>query len=151
MTTRQPLYPQKLALTSPTSGVCSVGIVRSRTEAMEFSFSFLATYWLNSCILHSAVHNLTRDVTIQHSALRCSASLENLPVTTHRAYFPLWDCPSLIHSFSHYEGKVLSDMTPCSLVDVYRSFRGTFINVCRKYTASNPRSRCLCNYHRSKL
>jgi hypothetical protein len=30
-----PLYPQKLALTSPTSGGRSVGIVRSRTEATE--------------------------------------------------------------------------------------------------------------------
>jgi hypothetical protein len=29
------LYPQKLALTSPTSGGRSVGIVRSRTKAME--------------------------------------------------------------------------------------------------------------------
>jgi hypothetical protein len=34
-----PLYPQKLALTSPTSGGRSVGIVRSRTKATEFSFS----------------------------------------------------------------------------------------------------------------
>jgi hypothetical protein len=33
-----PLYPQKLALTSPTGGGRSVGIVRSRTQAMEFSF-----------------------------------------------------------------------------------------------------------------
>jgi hypothetical protein len=32
------LYPQKLAITSPTSGGRSVGIVRSRTQAMEFSF-----------------------------------------------------------------------------------------------------------------
>ena len=31
-----PLYPQKLALTSPTGGG-SVGIVRSRTKAMKFS------------------------------------------------------------------------------------------------------------------
>jgi hypothetical protein len=31
-----PLYPQKLALTSPTGGGHSVGIVRSRTKAMEF-------------------------------------------------------------------------------------------------------------------
>jgi hypothetical protein len=30
-----PLYPQKLALTSPTSGGRSVGIVRSWTEATE--------------------------------------------------------------------------------------------------------------------
>ena len=34
-----PLYPQKLALISPTSGGRSVGIVRSRTKAAEFSFS----------------------------------------------------------------------------------------------------------------
>ena len=31
-----PLYPQKLALTSPTGGGRSVGIVRSRTKATEF-------------------------------------------------------------------------------------------------------------------
>jgi hypothetical protein len=31
-----PLYPLKLALTSPTGGGCSVGIVRSRTKATEF-------------------------------------------------------------------------------------------------------------------
>jgi hypothetical protein len=32
-----PLYPQKLALTSPTGGGSSVGIVHSRTKATEFS------------------------------------------------------------------------------------------------------------------
>jgi len=31
-----PLYPQKLALTSPTGGGRSVGLVRSRTKATEF-------------------------------------------------------------------------------------------------------------------
>jgi len=31
-----PLYPQMLALTSPTGGGRSVGIVRSRTKATEF-------------------------------------------------------------------------------------------------------------------
>jgi hypothetical protein len=31
-----PLYPQKLALTSPTGGGRSVGIGRSRTQATEF-------------------------------------------------------------------------------------------------------------------
>jgi hypothetical protein len=35
---RDTLYPQKLALTSPTSAGRSVGIVRSRTQATEFSF-----------------------------------------------------------------------------------------------------------------
>jgi hypothetical protein len=33
---RGTLYPQKLALTSPTSGGRSLGIVRSRTQATEF-------------------------------------------------------------------------------------------------------------------
>jgi hypothetical protein len=33
------LYPQKLALNSPKSGGRSVGIVRLRTKATEFSFS----------------------------------------------------------------------------------------------------------------
>jgi hypothetical protein len=33
---RDILYPQKLALTSPTNGGRSVGIVRSQIKAMEF-------------------------------------------------------------------------------------------------------------------
>jgi hypothetical protein len=35
---RDTLYPQKLALTSPTSGSRSAGIVRLRTKGTEFSF-----------------------------------------------------------------------------------------------------------------
>jgi len=35
-----PLYPQKLALTSPTGGGRSVGMVRSRTKATEFSLVY---------------------------------------------------------------------------------------------------------------
>jgi hypothetical protein len=34
---RGTLYPQKVALTTQTSGGRSVGIVRSRTQVMEFS------------------------------------------------------------------------------------------------------------------
>jgi hypothetical protein len=37
---RGTLYSQKLALTLPTSGCRSVGIVLSRTQAMEYSFSY---------------------------------------------------------------------------------------------------------------
>jgi len=43
-----PLYPQKLALTSPTGGGRSVGIVRLRTKATDFfyylSFIFIILY-----------------------------------------------------------------------------------------------------------
>ena len=35
------LYPQKLALTSPTGGGRSVGIVRSRTKATEFVLAIM--------------------------------------------------------------------------------------------------------------
>jgi hypothetical protein len=38
---RNTLYPQKLALTSQTSGGRSVGIVRLRTKATQFSFLFI--------------------------------------------------------------------------------------------------------------
>jgi len=39
-----PLFPQKLALTSPTGGGRSVGIVRVRTKATEFSFLYIYTF-----------------------------------------------------------------------------------------------------------
>ena len=49
-----PLYPQKLALTSPTGGGRSVGIVRVRTKATEFSLyshtqlsNFVKVYFLH--------------------------------------------------------------------------------------------------------
>jgi hypothetical protein len=42
-----PLYPQKLALTSPTSGTRSIGIVWSRTQATKF-FSFILVLTLDS-------------------------------------------------------------------------------------------------------
>jgi len=41
-----PLYPQKLALTSPTGGGRSVGIVRSRTKATE---CFLLVFVQEKC------------------------------------------------------------------------------------------------------
>jgi hypothetical protein len=41
-----PLYPQKLALTSPTGGGRYVGMVRSRTKATEFSLAYLESYFL---------------------------------------------------------------------------------------------------------
>jgi len=47
-----PLYPQKLALTSPTGGGRSVGIVRSRTKATEFSLVGLVGFIIR--IYHDA-------------------------------------------------------------------------------------------------
>jgi hypothetical protein len=42
LTTRHPLYPQKLSITSPTSGGRSVGIVGSRTKTTEFILVFIS-------------------------------------------------------------------------------------------------------------
>jgi hypothetical protein len=42
LTTWHPLSAKKLAITSPTSGGRSVGVVRSRTQTMEFSFFFFS-------------------------------------------------------------------------------------------------------------
>jgi hypothetical protein len=47
-----PLYQQKLALTLPTSGGHSVGIVRSRTQATEF-FSVLLHLAFNLLVSYS--------------------------------------------------------------------------------------------------
>ena len=44
-----PLYPQKLTLTSPTGGGRSVGIVRSRTKATEFSLVLVHIYMCYMC------------------------------------------------------------------------------------------------------
>jgi hypothetical protein len=55
---RGTLYPQKLALTWPTSGGGSVGIVCSRTQAAEFSFL---------CLL-STVHGLPIAVAVRSKA-----------------------------------------------------------------------------------
>jgi len=46
-----PLYPQKLALTSPTGSGRSVGIVRVRTKATEFSF-FFSWFHYKKCFLY---------------------------------------------------------------------------------------------------
>jgi hypothetical protein len=45
---RDTLYPQKLALYLPASGGRSVGIIRLRTKATEFRFSFFSFYLLLS-------------------------------------------------------------------------------------------------------
>ena len=54
-----PLYPQKLAQTSPTGGGRSVGIVRSRTKATEFSL-------VSSCCHCAAGDEASHDSKLTH-------------------------------------------------------------------------------------
>jgi hypothetical protein len=51
------LYPQKLALTSPTSGGRSVDIVRLQTKATEFLFvCFLFLRYLSVCLMEGPMY-----------------------------------------------------------------------------------------------
>jgi hypothetical protein len=56
---RGTLYPQNLALTSPTNGGRSVGMVRSRTKAIEFDFiktNFFCPSLCSKIILEAVMH-----------------------------------------------------------------------------------------------
>jgi hypothetical protein len=53
---RGTLYPQKLALSSPTSGGRSVGIVRSRTQATKYFFRKNITVLPNHLLLDTCIY-----------------------------------------------------------------------------------------------
>jgi hypothetical protein len=55
------LCPQKLALTSPTSGGCSVGVVRSRAKVTHFGFFFvcLFPYWAHLRLIQNETAHWT--------------------------------------------------------------------------------------------
>jgi hypothetical protein len=59
---RGTLYPQKLALTSPTSGGHSVGIVRSRTQTTELFNGVFFRRVLN-CETEDSLYNSTSEAT----------------------------------------------------------------------------------------
>ena len=56
-----PLYPQKLALTSPTGGGRSVGIVRVRTKTTEFVLFLL---WLPTFLFPVSAQTLSRNILV---------------------------------------------------------------------------------------
>jgi hypothetical protein len=59
-----PLSPQKLAITSPTSGGRSVGIVRSRTHTMEFKFSDVEILTYKLLNIHFSLRLFARQLKI---------------------------------------------------------------------------------------
>jgi hypothetical protein len=59
-----PSIRKKLAITSPTSGGRSVGVVRSRTQTMEFVFIFLIQKC--ECIQTTVVKNVESKVVLVH-------------------------------------------------------------------------------------
>ena len=82
-----PLYPQKLALTSPTGGGPSVGIVRSRTKATEFLVFFIIII-LN---LRTATFKAYCAILVRLSNFRHQASPRVSPLeSTQRRKVKLW-------------------------------------------------------------
>jgi hypothetical protein len=83
---RGTLYPQKLALSSPTSGGRSVGIVHSRTQATEISVPL--TYALLSCLLYKMllwIHGYRVSLCLAscYTLLSCSADIRQWMCSWH--------------------------------------------------------------------
>ena len=83
-----PLYPQKLALTSPTGGGRSVGIVRSRTKATEFSLGPCVVIYFYSKT--NQMHNISNLFYFGNNTLHVSDGLsvhhqESTRKTVHTA------------------------------------------------------------------
>jgi hypothetical protein len=92
------LYPKKLALTSPKSGGCSVGIVRLRTKATEFVCLFVCLFVCSLTSLpnippsYSFTHPYTRTSFLLchnpfvHSPF-CSSSIQSSPVSVYSSTY----------------------------------------------------------------
>jgi hypothetical protein len=66
-----PSIRKKLAITSPTSGGRSVGIVRSPTQTMEFSFSFsLASLFIVPFFLTAKLVSYSVEITTKVATQR---------------------------------------------------------------------------------
>jgi hypothetical protein len=85
-----PLYPQKLAHTSPTSGGRSVGIIHSRTKATELFSLVVAETWCRNCVVAidlyceiGTVHNrkLQYNITEDTEGIPLFKSKKAIPVT----------------------------------------------------------------------
>jgi hypothetical protein len=74
---RGTLYPHKLAITSPKSGGRSVGIVRSRTQTMEFSFFF---FWSRALLEKLPVLQLHKNLPTFCGTWRFSTMFKSPPL-----------------------------------------------------------------------
>jgi len=88
-----PLYPQKLALTSPTGGGRSVGIVRSRAKATEFFFYYALP-----------------------EALQFTCAIHTLSIYVHRLYLP---CGKFLEVSRSKSEKSYSNATAIYILDNY--------------------------------
>jgi hypothetical protein len=130
---RDTFYPQKLALTSPTSGCRSVGIVLSRTKATEF-----VCFWL---LRGSALWNIAS----------CNPSNTNLLFGKHGAFiFSIKEQTEQGSNENEVENSVTVHATHLvHLTLLYRKIAGRAVQVMglqtnRSYLARKPES-CVCS------
>jgi hypothetical protein len=115
-----PLYPQKLALTSPTSGGRSVGIVRLQIQATEFSLVF------SLCWAQLIWTMLKLD-------MYCSVHL----MTTHFLILShsIWPLSRILHVLFLYEVKLHSSvlnglkMVLLNSTDFWPKYQGTLFTL----------------------
>ena len=70
-----PLYPQKLALTSPIGGGRSVGIVRSRTKATEFFY-----YKKGEMTIANTIRRTSKAAVLTETSVESSNHSENCDI-----------------------------------------------------------------------
>jgi hypothetical protein len=81
-----PSIREKLTLTSPKRGGCSVGILRLRIKAMEFNLVVITPYFVLRSILILSYH-LHVDLSMHsHVSHACYTPLSHLPWLTHKTY-----------------------------------------------------------------
>jgi len=121
-----PPYPQKLALTSPTGGGRSVGIVRVRTKATEFSFRRCIRYVHNTIHhwLHRYKHKPIQTRWPRRDKKFVSTLLETTPPTGNLKVY------TLTHSTSHgiHAWRVNShcpNLWPSKIMESYNYCRNT--------------------------
>jgi len=95
-----PLYPQKLALTSPTGGGRSVGMVRSRTKATEFSL-----------VLYIYTNSLQKDLQVSEKKM-CSVTFSILFQERQNTWAD-------VKGFVHFGHNILCKTSFCSCCLVY--------------------------------
>jgi hypothetical protein len=104
------LYPQKLSLTSATSGCLSVSIIRLRTKATKFNLVFFTRCLLNLFSEPSRIHSL-----LLLSPLPRGALLLGLDLFFAEAYVNTWDdCSSVQVAYPECAVREERQSSPCS-------------------------------------
>ena len=147
-----PFYPQKLALTSPTGGGRSVGIVRSRTKATELLFmlsfhvvlgkSCSCSYWtveysngnsngvLLLCFLfHSFVFVPVKIRRFEVQNVYCGHCISNTDNINKTIYFDTTGCPTRYRTRHFFNNSNTNE-------DIATKFEQEYVRCVRNVTTS---------------